>query len=100
MKGQWTWIGRRGVLLVLLGASLCWSGASINMSARERASVQGQRARAAAEQALANFRKPAVDAYMTDLSLAIREHDDFLLTPALLVQEAVSDDVILTYPEE
>jgi hypothetical protein len=43
---------------------------------------------------------PAVNAHMADLSLAIRECDDFLLTPALLVQEAVSDDVILTYPEE
>jgi hypothetical protein len=43
---------------------------------------------------------PAFSAYLTDLSLAVRECDDFLLTPALLVQEAVSDDVILTYPEE
>jgi hypothetical protein len=37
---------------------------------------------------------------MADLSLTVREHVDFLLTPALLVQEAVSDDVVLTYPEE
>jgi len=37
---------------------------------------------------------------MVDLSLAQREPSDFLLTPALLVQEAVSDGVILTYPEE
>jgi hypothetical protein len=37
---------------------------------------------------------------MYDLSLAVREQVDFLLTPALLVQEAVSDDVVLTYPEE
>jgi hypothetical protein len=37
---------------------------------------------------------------MADLSLAVREQVDFLLTPALLVQEAVSDDVVLTYPEE
>jgi len=100
MKRQWIWIRRRGLLVLLLGASLCWSGASINMSARERASVQAQRARVAAEQFLANFGKPAAGGHMTDLSLAIREHDDFLLTPALLVQEAVSDGVILTYPEE
>ena len=32
--------------------------------------------------------------------MALREHDNFLLTPAWLVQEAVSDGVILTYPEE
>ena len=37
---------------------------------------------------------------MADLSLATRESVDFLLTPALLVQEAVSDGVVLTYPEE
>jgi len=37
---------------------------------------------------------------MADLSLAVRERVDFLLTPALLVQEAVSDDVVSTYPEE
>jgi hypothetical protein len=41
-----------------------------------------------------------VNYQMADLSLAVREQVDFLLTPALLVQEAVSDDVILTYPEE
>ena len=37
---------------------------------------------------------------MADISLAVREQVDFLLTPALLVQEAVSDGVVLTYPEE
>ena len=35
-----------------------------------------------------------------DWSFDEREQMDFLLTPALLVQEAVSDGVILTYPEE
>jgi hypothetical protein len=37
---------------------------------------------------------------MSDVSLEVRELADFLLTPALLVQEAVSDGVVLTYPEE
>ena len=37
---------------------------------------------------------------MAEPSLAVREQVDFLLTPALLVQEAISDDVVLTYPEE
>ena len=100
MKRQWTWMWRRGLLALLLGASLCWCGASINMFASERPSVQAERKREAIEQFLADFRAPAVNAYMVDPSLAIREHDDFLLTPALLVQEAVSDGVILTYPEE
>jgi hypothetical protein len=37
---------------------------------------------------------------MSDLSLTVREQVDFLLTPAMLVQEAVSEDIVLTYPEE
>jgi hypothetical protein len=36
----------------------------------------------------------------TDPSFEMRENVDFLLTPAILVQESISDDVILTYPEE
>ncbi|OHB79637.1 MAG: hypothetical protein A2Z25_00485 [Planctomycetes bacterium RBG_16_55_9] len=34
------------------------------------------------------------------LSLETKEHADFLLTPALLVQEAICDDIIITYPTE
>lgn len=59
---------------------------------------------------LANAREPGeaaiirrhlkVDTQMVDFSQHIREHVDFLLTPALLVQEAISDGVILTYPVE
>jgi hypothetical protein len=33
-------------------------------------------------------------------SLEMKENADFLLTPALLVQEAVSEDVVITYPSE
>jgi len=33
-------------------------------------------------------------------SLEMKEHMDFLLTPALLVQEAISEDIIITYPTE
>lgn len=33
-------------------------------------------------------------------SLEMKENTDFFLTPALLVQEAVSEDVIITYPTE
>jgi hypothetical protein len=32
--------------------------------------------------------------------LEMKEHVDFLLTPALLVQEAISEDIIITYPTE
>jgi hypothetical protein len=41
-----------------------------------------------------------IDHRFFDESLEGVEHVDFLVTPALLVQEAVSDGVILTYPEE
>ena len=33
-------------------------------------------------------------------SLEMKECADFLLTPALLVQEALSDDIVITYPTE
>jgi hypothetical protein len=35
-----------------------------------------------------------------EASLEMKEHADFFLTPALLVQEAISDDIIITYPTE
>jgi hypothetical protein len=33
-------------------------------------------------------------------SLSAREAEDFLLTPAILVQESLSDKVVVTYPSE
>ncbi len=33
-------------------------------------------------------------------SLEMKENLDFLLTPALLVQEALSGDIVITYPTE
>ncbi len=33
-------------------------------------------------------------------SLEMKENADFLLTPALLVQEAISENLIITYPSE
>lgn len=33
-------------------------------------------------------------------SLEMKENVDFLLTPALLVQEVISDNVVITYPSE
>ena len=33
-------------------------------------------------------------------SLEMKENVDFLLTPALLVQEIISEDVVITYPSE
>lgn len=56
-------------------------------------------ARSSAESAAA-MRALQVHPRMAEPSLAVREQVDSLLTPALLVQEAISDDVVLTYPEE
>lgn len=33
-------------------------------------------------------------------SLEMKESVDFLLTPAILVQEAICDDIVITYPTE
>jgi len=33
-------------------------------------------------------------------SLQMKENVDFLLTPAMIVQEAISDDIVITYPTE
>jgi hypothetical protein len=38
--------------------------------------------------------------WMSDSSLEMRENVDFLLTPAILVQECISEDVIIVYPED
>jgi hypothetical protein len=37
---------------------------------------------------------------MADPSLEMRENVDFLLTPAILVQQCISEGVLITYPEE
>ena len=34
------------------------------------------------------------------LSIEMKENVDFVLTPALLVQEVISEDVVITYPSE
>lgn len=33
-------------------------------------------------------------------SIEMKENADFFLTPALLVQEAISNDIVITYPTE
>lgn len=52
------------------------------------------------DEARARVAATRVDGREADESMLIREQVDFLLTSALLVQEAVSEDVVLTYPEE
>ncbi len=41
-----------------------------------------------------------IDFHEVDAGMQGRERVDFVLTPALLVQEAISDGVLLTYPVE
>jgi len=59
-----------------------------------------------AQRAKARAREAALKAAMNAAtmgfapSLEMKENTDFLLTPALLVQEVLSDDLIVTYPSE
>ena len=56
--------------------------------------------RAAVTNVQAEVRELVANAVMGNFepSLEMRESVDFLLTPAFLVQEALSEDVVLTYP--
>lgn len=61
-----------------------------NIPADLRARAEAAALQAATRAATTNFTP----------SLEMKENVDFLLTPALLVQEAMSDDLIITYPSE
>jgi hypothetical protein len=98
MRFQWVQKGRVSLFLALAGVLLALCMGADNapdngLSARYR--LLEEEMKAGRGPALLN-----VSYRMADLSLNVREQVDFLLTPALLVQEAVSDDVVLTYPEE
>ena len=54
-----------------------------------------QRAKAASVQATNDIATQAVGP-----SLEMKENVDFLLSPALLIQEVLSDDIVTTYPSE
>ena len=62
------------------------SGAATYEEAQDTALAQ----ETAANHVVGNFRP----------SLEMKEKMDFLLTPAFLVQQTISDGVVLTYPEE
>lgn len=106
MKCKWTRTAR-ALSLTLLSCVLLCLGAGAGETP-ERALPPGVppgwnrilTARTPEEDAIANRQVHGVDYFMADASFEARELTDFLLTPALLVQEAVSDGVILTYPEE
>jgi len=105
MKLKWTWMTRGVLLTVLVCVLLCLGMGAAKAPNRP---FQGLlppglqhvfEAAPGEERATANAHL-GISPYMVDTSLEVRERFDFLHTPALLVQEAISDGVILTYPEE
>lgn len=70
------------------------SNRTITGTKHQRATV-GQRARAGGLRAASKTATAGATP-----SLEMKENVDFLLTPALLVQEALSDDIVITYPSE
>ncbi len=97
MRRKWTWVVRAVLPGVLVCVLLC-----LGMGA---AKAPMPKVSPDVREIAAGRRVPeqpglGINHTEVDWSLDDREQMDFLLTPALLVQEAVSDGVILTYPEE
>lgn len=89
------------ILIVLLSLMLCLTIAGQGMDPGQRAIGNFQRMMAAdPNEGLRLWHRFRLDYRMIDSSLHVAEQTDFLLTPALIVQEALDDDVIPTYPEE
>jgi hypothetical protein len=86
---------RWAILMVSMGALVC-----LAVGAREAPDQDTLPGVALLKQGATGMYLINVSYRMAEQSLAVREQVDFLLTPALLVQEAISDDVLLTYPEE
>lgn len=61
-----------------------------NASSRKSNAAQMQYEDSPLQSAMINFHP----------SIEMKENVDFLLTPALLVQESISKDVVITYPSE
>lgn len=100
MKNTWVWGLQCCAVIVLACVLLYLAQGAVRLFGRERAPEVRDVGKVEPGQIRALVRSSRIDYYMADVSLAIREHEDFLLTPALLVQEAISDGVILTYPQE
>lgn len=94
-----------GALLsvALLGSTGCRSSSETlksNPNIEHQTEVKGQHVQSSQREIID---KKLLSTQMTapfDSSLEMKENVDFLLTPALIVQEALSDDVVLTYPTE
>jgi len=88
------------VLVIVIVLLLCFSPAPGNsslspagdskISADSRDRQKDEIRKKMTKSASGNFR----------ISLEMKENVDFVLTPALLVQEVISEDVVITYPSE
>lgn len=74
-------------ILLLLFFQLASGG---NSSSRRGRSIQTLFKNKSSQSSMGNFQS----------SFEMKENVDFLLTPAFLVQEAISENVITTYPSE
>ena len=82
------------ILLLLLSRVLGDNQASIS-SIRRKIPVPEAHKERIARQIASNYGRGPFQP-----SLEMKENADFLLTPAILVQEALSDDIVMTYPTE
>jgi len=101
MKRKRIWIARRPLLGVLMCVLLCLGMGDVKtLDGEMPPAMRGPMSEGTGQDRGPFGIHQMVRFHMADISLDVREIDDFLLTPALLVQEAVSDGVVLTYPEE
>lgn len=101
MRRKWTWIVRAVLLGVLVCVLLCLGmGAGGASSGKMPPGMRRQLEARTDEERVILQHSLQINYAGEDGALDLREQMDFLLTPALLVQEAVTDGVVLTYPEE
>jgi len=101
MRRKWTWIVRAALFGVLACVLLCLGMGAVKAPNREMRPGLRRLMEASTDEERVTVRRGLQINYTEqDWSLDEREQMDFLLTPALLVQEAISDGIILTYPEE
>jgi len=101
MKNKRSWIVSGVCVATVIGMLFSLAMGAVRRPSRQRP-PGFRRLREAAGTGQMNdvLRRLGVNTFRADVSLEVREQDDFLVTPALLVQEAISDGVVLTYPEE
>ena len=100
MKDKRNWIVAWACGLMLVCVALSLAMGAVGRPGRQEPPGMRRLREAKPEERMSVMESFSVEYLMADISLEVREQDDFLLTPALLVQEAVSDGIVLTYPEE